>query len=94
MSENKPGTIITPRMLEDAVFTRAEEDSEYDIWVTTADGGMHGMLARDAIPISTQGGDGPDRFRKWLIINWFPTWLEKSRDESSNITGPESDQIH
>ncbi len=68
MSEIKT---VQPKMLEDAVFTMASEDSEFDIWVMTADGGKHGLIAKDAIELSTQGGKGPDRLRDWLMKEWF-----------------------
>ena len=85
MSEAKPGTTVQPRMLEDAVFAMASEDSEFDIWVMTADGGKHGFIAKDAIQLSTRGGKGPDRLRDWLMKEWFfreyvekPNQLKKS----------------
>ena len=62
---------IQPKSLEDALFAMASEDSEFDIWITTPDGRMHGMEARDAIQLSTQGGKGPDRFRDRLMKVWF-----------------------
>ena len=68
MSEIKT---VQPKMLEDAVFALASEDSEFDIWVMTADGGKHGCIAKDAIELSTQGGKGPDRLRAWLMKEWF-----------------------
>ncbi len=71
MSETKTKTAVQPRMLEDAVFSMASEDSDFDIWVMTADGGMHGLIAEYAIQLSTLGGKGPDRFRKWLIKYGF-----------------------
>ncbi len=68
MSEIKT---VQPKMLEDAVFVMASEDSEFDIWVMTSDGGKHGLIAKDAIELSTQGGKGPDRLRNWLMKEWF-----------------------
>ena len=68
MSEIKT---VRPKMLEDAVFAMAPEDSEFDIWVMTADGGKHGLIAKDAIQLSTSGGKGPDRFREWMNRVWF-----------------------
>ena len=75
MSETKT---IQPKMLEDAVFAIASEDSEFDIWVTTADGGRHGFIAMDAIQLSTTGGKGPDRLRDWIARVWFfKAYVEK-----------------
>ena len=69
---------MKPEMLEDAAFAMATEDSEFDIWVIPADGDKHGFIAADAIQLSTQGGKGPDRFRKWMIKVWFfREWVEK-----------------
>ncbi len=58
-------------MLEDAEFVIASEDSEFDIWIMTLDGRMHGFIAKDAIQLSTTGGKGPDRLRDWLMKEWF-----------------------
>ena len=68
MSEIKT---VHPRVLEDAEFAIAPEDSEFDIWVTTADGEKHEFIARDAIQLSHNDGRGPDRLRKWLMTEWF-----------------------
>jgi len=68
MSETKT---IQPKMLEDAVFAMASDDSEFDIWVMTADGGKYGFIAKDAIQLSTTGGKGPDRLRDWVARVWF-----------------------
>ena len=53
-----PNPIEQPWILEDAEFEMASEDSEYDIWITTADGKTHGIIAADAIQLSTKGGKG------------------------------------
>ena len=60
-----------PWMLEDAEFEIAPEESEFDIWVMTADGDKHGFIASEAIELSNQGGKGPDRLRDWLMKVWF-----------------------
>ena len=62
---------VQPRMLEDAEFAIASEDSEYDIWVITPNGDKHGLIDKDAIQLSTKGGKGPDRLREWLMKEWF-----------------------
>jgi len=66
-----PNPIEHPWLLEDAEFEMASEDSEYDIWVITADGDKHGFIAKDAIQLCTSGGKGPDRFRDWMARVWF-----------------------
>jgi len=73
-----PNPIDQPWMLEDAEFEIAPKDSEYDIWVITPKGGKHGLIAKDAVQLSIQGGKGPDRFRKWLMREWvFKEWVDK-----------------
>ena len=62
---------VQSEMLEDAEFVIASEDSEFDIWITTSDGRLHGFIAKDAIQLSTTGGKGPDRLRDWLTKEWF-----------------------
>ena len=64
-------TGVQPKMLEDAIFAVASENSEFDIWVLTNDGFNRGMKAQDAIQMSTLGGKGPDRFRNWMARVWF-----------------------
>ncbi len=66
-----PNLIERPWMLEDAEFEIAPEDSEFDIWVRTKDGGKHKFMARDAIQLSQIGGKGPDRLRDWIAREWF-----------------------
>jgi len=66
-----PNLIEQSWMLEDAEFSIAPEDSEFDILVMTKDGGKHKFIAKDAIQLSTKGGNGPDRFRNWLMKEWF-----------------------
>ncbi len=68
MSEIKS---VHPRMLEDAEFAIAPEDSEFDIWVMTRDGGKHKFIAKDVIQLSQIGGKGPDRLRDWIGRVWF-----------------------
>jgi len=73
-----PSLIEKPWMLEDAEFAIAPEDSEFDIWVMTKDGGKHKFIAKDAIQLSQSGGKGPDRLRDWIIREWvFTKWFEK-----------------
>ena len=62
---------IQPEMLEDAVFSMAKDDSEFDIWVTTTDGNKHGFIASEAIEYSNKGGKGPNRLRDWMARVWF-----------------------
>ena len=107
MSEAKTGNAVQPKMLEDAEFVIASEDSEFDIWIMTLDGRMHGFIAKDAIQLSTTGGKGPDRLRDWLMKEWFfreyvqkPNQLIKSFHNQpddgigDNGKGSKSTQIH
>jgi len=66
-----PNPINQPRMLEDAEFEIAPEDSEFDILVMTKDGSKHEFIAKDAIQLSQSGGKGPDRLRDWIARVWF-----------------------
>jgi len=73
-----PNLIEKTWMLEDAEFEIAPEDSEFDIWVRTKDGGKHKFMARDAIQLSQIGGKGPDRLRDWIVREWcFKEYVEK-----------------
>ena len=83
MSKKRPTepricTSVQPHMLTDASFAIASESADFDIWITTADGKMHGIIAVDAIQLSTKGGEGPDRLREWLMKVWFfKEWAQK-----------------
>jgi len=83
---NHPNLIEQPWMLEDAEFAIAPEDSEFDIWVMTKDGGKHKFIAKDAIQLSQSGGKGPDRLRDWIAREWF----FKQYVEKPNLVGPMS----